>query len=632
MKQIKKRLFCLLLAGVMAFSLAACGKDTPADSNSNSIKLEDFEIVNKGACIMKDFEGYDALVLTLDFKNTGEESGSYLWMINELATQNGEDLVTTVIYTNPETLDALTDSKWDEVAPGETHEIHTAFVLNDTTSKVEIEFSQLLGSKSGKITIDPSTLSRESATGGSEQSGEAGSTATGDPLLDWWNGSWYGWWTMSSCYGYYEGMDGQWWDVCGTIEFGEDYMGTITLWDVDYTADNPMAYVAASLSDAGTSEYGAVMSEGGWFTNVALEHADWIIDPGLVEYYADMIHIEGYYQDGADEFNYDIFLRPWGTYWDDVAEDDRPAFYDDWYLPLINAGKGMPDSIGGEATADGGTSTSVSSDNTGTTAPSGDVPNGDGIISDEAVQKGYVYMSEVAKDIFHTTYEELADYFGVDGQFVKEEFTDHMEVNYNVRYYKWISSENPNNFLYVNFMEKEPGVFTVSAYNTSGFSGTEAVEKYLDIVKAEAAEVDRGNTATAAMKDFSLEIEDSISGATILVSTTIPESGWSTDNKDSIVENEDPDAFGAGAIRFKLRESMEKLESSKDSYKNFQEIEDRVIGGITFKGRTYEYIGWDWIEYVAQIDEGRFLSVALTDMDCFEGTMPDIILNNMTFQ
>ena len=144
--------------------------------------------------------------------------------------------------------------------------------------------------------------------------------------------------------------------------------------------------------------------------------------------------------------------------------------------------------------------------------------------------------------------------------------------------------------------------------------------------------MDRGNTANAAMKDFSLEVKDPISGATILVSTTIPESGWSTDNKDSIVENEDPDAFGAGAIRFKLRENMEKLESSKDSYKNFQEIEDRVIGGITFKGRTYEYIGWDWIEYVAQIDEGRFLSVALTDLDCFEGTMPDVILNNMTFQ
>ena len=75
------------------------------------------------------------------------------------------------------------------------------------------------------------------------------------------------------------------------------------------------------------------------------------------------------------------------------------------------------------------------------------------------------------------------------------------------------------------------------------------------------------------------------------------------------MENEDPDAFGAGTIVFKLRESMEKLESNKDSYKNFQEGEDRVIGGITFKCRTYEYIRLRLIEYVAQIDDGRFLSV-----------------------
>ena len=34
------------------------------------------------------------------------------------------------------------------------------------------------------------------------------------------------------------------------------------------------------------------MSEGGWFTNVALEHADWIVDPGLLDY-DDMIWIDG---------------------------------------------------------------------------------------------------------------------------------------------------------------------------------------------------------------------------------------------------------------------------------------------------------------------------------------------------
>lgn len=622
MKQVKKRLLCLLLIGVMAFSLAACGKDTGGDPNL--IKLNDYELLYKGACIMEDYDGSDALVLTLDFTNNGKESASYLWSVIETATQNDTELERTTVYTDYETLASVTDSQWEEVAPGATIEIQTAFALIDATSKVEVSFGQLFGSKSGKITVDPSTLSRESAGSGTTQP-----IGTGDPLLDWWNGSWYGWWTMSACSGQYEGMDGYWWDICGEINISEDYVGELVLWDTDYTKTEPMVTASISLNEAGTGEYGTVMSEGGWFMTMPLEHADWIVDPGLMEY-PDMIHINGYFEDGEHEFTYDIFLRPWGTYWDDVNEEERPFYYNDWYLPLIDSGAAMPDSIGEGAPTGNSTDNLVDGGNTGTTTPSGDVPGGDGIISDEAVQKGYVYMSEVAKDIFHTTYEELAEYFGVDGQFVKEEYSDHMQVN--KRYYKWISSENSNNFIYVNFEEREPGVFTISAFNTSGFSGTEAVEKYLDIVKAEAAEADRSSAASAAMKDFSLEIKDPISGATILVSTTIPESGWSTDNKDSIVENEDPEAFGAGAIRFKLRESMEKLESSKDSYKNLQEIEDRVIGGITFKGRTYEYIGWDWIEYVAQIDEGRFLSVALTDMDCFEGTMPDIILNNMTFQ
>jgi len=134
------------------------------------------------------------------------------------------------------------------------------------------------------------------------------------------------------------------------------------------------------------------------------------------------------------------------------------------------------------------------------------------------------------------------------------------------------------------------------------------------------------------MKDFSLEVTQfAKDDVKVTITTTIPESGWSS-KKDMIVENEDPDAFGAGAIKFTLRESLEKLESNKSSYKNFQEIEDRGIGGITFKGRTYEYIGYDWIEYVAQIDDTRALSIGLIDLDCVPGTVPDIILNNMKFQ
>ena len=261
-----------------------------------------------------------------------------------------------------------------------------------------------------------------------------------------------------------------------------------------------------------------------------------------------------------------------------------------------------------------------------------DAPGGTGLVSEEAVQKGYVWMNEVNNNIFDATYDDIVAYFGVEGQFVKEEYSDHMKANY--RYYKWISEDDDSHFIYVNFKENESGVYTVSAYNTSGFSGTEAIEKYLDIVKAEAAEANKAASANAEMKDFSVEIAQfAKDDVKVKIMTKIPVSGWSFDDGGRcLVENDDPTAFGAGAIRFEVRTNVEDFDYYKDDFENYQDIDDRVIGGITFHGRTYRRIGYDWIQYIAQIDDGRALSIGLTKLDCVPGTMPDIILNNMTFQ
>lgn len=136
------------------------------------------------------------------------------------------------------------------------------------------------------------------------------------------------------------------------------------------------------------------------------------------------------------------------------------------------------------------------------------------------------------------------------------------------------------------------------------------------------------------MKDFSAEIAQfAKDDVKVKIMTKIPVSGWSFDDGGRcLVENDDPTAFGAGAIRFEVRTNVEDFDYYKDKFENYQDIEDRVIGGITFRGRTYKYIGYNWIQYVAQIDDGRALSIGLTKLDCVPGTMPDIILNNMTFQ
>ena len=629
MKQTKTKLLCLLLAAAMLLSLTACGKGKAADPDL--IKLGDYELRYKGACIMEDSEGNDAIVLTLDFTNNGKENASYLWSVNETVMQNGTELEVATVVADYESYETVINSQFTDIAPGTTLEVQTAYVLRDPTAAVEATFEQIFGKKSGKVTIDPTTLSREDAASTETMAtdpnvGTSTMGTTGDALLDWWNGEWYGWWKMSGCYGYYESMEGNWWDVCGDIDIGTDYTGTITLWDEDYTRSDPMVSAQVSLSEAGTGEHGTVMSEGGWFTNVALEHADWIVDPDLLDY-DDMIWISGDYEDGDDEFHYDIYLRPWGLYWEDMDESGYPYRYTDWYLPLIDAGKSMPDAIGEDAPEE-----AVPTEGAPLTPTDAMASGGDGIVTEEQVQKGYVWMNEVNNNIFDATYDDIVAYFGVEGQFVKEEYSDHMKANY--RYYKWISEDDDSHFIYVNFKENESGVYTVSAYNTSGFSGTEAIEKYLDIVKAEAAEANKAASANAEMKDFSVEIAQfAKDDVKVKIMTKIPVSGWSYDDSGRcLVENDDPTAFGAGAIRFEVRTNVEDFDYYKDKFENYQDIEDRVIGGITFRGRTYKYIGYEWIQYIAQLDDSRALSIGLRNLDCVPGTMPDIILSNMSFR
>ena len=424
-----KKAIALLLVTAVLLSFAACGKDKATDPNL--IQLGDCTLLYKGACIMEDSDGNDAIVLSLDFTNNGKENASYLWSVDETLVQNGSELEVATVYTDYDTFTTVIENQFEEVAPGATLEVQTAFVLNNASGEITVTFEKLLGSKNGTITIDPSTLTRKTgANVGSEPT--LPTEATGDALLDWWNGEWYGWWKMSDCSGSYESMEGQWWDVCGVIEIGADLTGTVTLWDEDYTKTEAMASAAVSLSDGGTGEHGTLTSEGGWFTDVALAHADWIVDPGLQEL-ADIICIDGWYENGDDAYRYEIYLRPWGLYWDDVEEENRPYLYADWYLPLIDAGKSMPDCIG-DGMEDG-------------TTPDGDygLSNEDatGMATLEQMREAYAEIGELQRAY---TYAMACETLGSDGIPWKDSDATWSDGKHS---YKWENSDG--DFLYISF-------------------------------------------------------------------------------------------------------------------------------------------------------------------------------------
>ena len=159
---------------------------------------------------------------------------------------------------------------------------------------------------------------------------------------EFWNGNWYGWWIIESGTGDYALSEGGWWDACARIDLGEDGSGTLTLWDDSCEAGEYIAQ-ASVQAEADLTTSGRLVSTDGSFLNCPLTGADaWYIDAAAPESmpYHDMICISGVYTD---------YLRPWGMDWEDVRAADEsllPYYYDDWYLPLIEAGGSMPDQIG----------------------------------------------------------------------------------------------------------------------------------------------------------------------------------------------------------------------------------------------------------------------------------------------
>ncbi|MBQ9443371.1 MAG: zinc-ribbon domain-containing protein [Lachnospiraceae bacterium] len=295
---------------------------------------------------------------------------------------------------------------------------------------------------------------------------------------------------------------------------------------------------------------------------------------------------------------------------------------------------------GGDASTDGDTSAgAVSGDegsgsSDGASGSSSEIPTGDGMVSEEDLQKGYVWLDKVKTNVFDTSYEELVDWFGVDGEFEKEDHNDTYDCD--MRYYTWYSKDDNTHTIYFNLGERDPenkpGVYTITGFNANGWDTQEAADKYLEDVKAKASEMDKEAAANAETGELSFDIfpfgekENGVN-----VSLELP-SGWSFNDKNEIVDNEDPDAFGAGFMKFEIDDEESFFDRSKDSFENLKDIDEREIGGVKMKGRTYSYVGYDWTQYIGQYADGKVISIGIVGLDLSDGTMADNILKSVTFK
>ena len=144
-----------------------------------------------------------------------------------------------------------------------------------------------------------------------------------------WKGDWYGWWRIDNAAGE---LADTWYDLCARLTAQPDGSMHLLLWDEDQSASRPMGEARLFFNE----DDSATASEG-YFWFMPLEGAGW-----TVRFADGRITLSGHH-DAGESFDYSLCLRPWGEQWRD--ENERPYYYESWYLPLILAEESMPDSM-----------------------------------------------------------------------------------------------------------------------------------------------------------------------------------------------------------------------------------------------------------------------------------------------
>jgi len=402
-------------------------------------------------------------------------------------------------YSNTEDLEPVRCGKytWEGFT---TTDYGLMAVLVAQDGKHQYQASVYLETDDGTISLDDEDVlailasvapSNAAATGGSESSGgkgeASGSTETADTQdFSWWEGDWYGWWAIKNGTGAYQKPSdmGMCWDAYAEIDVYNDNTGRVTVWDTGTSRDEAMIIAYDISFEPGTSDLGRLVSKRVDFFpyscwNNGMEAAamserevGWTIDPAdsTVSHFENMLEITGHYESPEnpdDSFDYYLYLRPWGTLWDDVREGDTsgclykdmmPLYHDDWYISLLNLGYEHPVSSFEEGIGiiNDYLANQSSGGSTGGALDPADKEGADGKVDMQTLKSALAWCKENAT--YDTLYEEIAAQFGVHG---KQE-TSLFENN---TIYRWWATEDA--YVKITFTLQDDGteLWNVTQYN-----------------------------------------------------------------------------------------------------------------------------------------------------------------------
>lgn len=150
----------LVIAVLLSFGVLAMGSGSSEEKTQESGKVEattddaalgDYKVTIDSCRLATDYEGKDIVIVKYIFENVSDDDGAAFYLaIDDKAFQNGVGLNKSYFVSDDANYSADNQSK--EIKKGASLEVEVAYELNDTTTAVEVEVSELFSLTDKKIT------------------------------------------------------------------------------------------------------------------------------------------------------------------------------------------------------------------------------------------------------------------------------------------------------------------------------------------------------------------------------------------------------------------------------------------------------------------------------------------------
>ncbi len=156
---MKKLLTLLTLLALLLFGLCSClDTDEIGDQGSESVsqnapsdsELGDYSVVIESCRLASDYEGEPVVIVKYKFTNNSDDAVAFMWTIDAAAFQDGIGLNES--YFVDDSAGYSSDNQTKKIKKGASLYVEVAYELNDTTTDVEIEVSELISFSDKKIT------------------------------------------------------------------------------------------------------------------------------------------------------------------------------------------------------------------------------------------------------------------------------------------------------------------------------------------------------------------------------------------------------------------------------------------------------------------------------------------------